>query len=140
MQKWIWKLFTGLHVLVYRLSSGRVGHKMRDFQVLLLTTTGRKSGKVRILPLGYFEAEGGYVIIASNGGQESNPGWYYNLKSQPQVEIQVGNRRTPATAVIVEEQMRQQLWSQLLAIAPSYANYRPQTRHIPMVVLRPPSS
>ena len=92
MQKLVWKIWTRMHVFLYRLTGGRFGSEMRGFKVLLLTTTGRKSGKPRTTPLGYFDHEGGYVIIASNGGLPSNPAWFYNLKANPRVDIQVKDR------------------------------------------------
>jgi deazaflavin-dependent oxidoreductase (nitroreductase family) len=81
MSKAFFKFFTAIHRFIYRLSGGRVGGEVQGLQVLLLTTTGRKSGKSHSTPLGYFKHGEGYVIIGSNSGSDHHPGWYYNLKS-----------------------------------------------------------
>jgi deazaflavin-dependent oxidoreductase (nitroreductase family) len=127
-----------IHVFLYRLTGGRLGGRMRDFQVLLLTTTGRKSGKKRATPLGYFNYDGSYVISASHAGLPHHPSWYYNLKSNPHVTVQVKDRATPAIAEEANGDLRNQLWKQLIEQAPSYADYEKRTtRVIPMVILRP---
>ncbi|MEW5986541.1 MAG: nitroreductase family deazaflavin-dependent oxidoreductase [Chloroflexota bacterium] len=137
----IFKFFLSIHVFLYRLTGGRLGGRMswmNNMALLLLTTTGRKTGKKRTTPLGYFEDDGAYVIIASAGGSDKHPAWYYNLKSNPQVAIQVGNRRMTAVAETADPETRQRLWAKLLVIAPGYGNYEKQTtREIPVVILKP---
>ena len=134
----VFKLFLAIHVGVYRLSGGRLGGTMRGFKVLLLTTTGRKSGKVHTVPLGRFDQPGGYIIVASNGGQPSHPAWYHNLKNQPQVTIQIDDQVVPVTAEVLTGEARAQAWQQVITTAPAYAEYEKQTtREIPLVFLRP---
>ncbi len=136
--KYLFRLTTTLHTFLYRLTGGRTGSQMRGFKVLLLTTTGRKTGKQRTTPLGYFEAEGGYVIIASNGGLPQNPAWYYNIKSIPQVNIQVKDRRLTVNGEVADPATRARLWQQLMREAPAYGDYEKSTdRVIPLVILRP---
>ncbi len=65
------------HVWMYRMTAGKFGGEMRGFKVLILTTRGRKSGKTVSTPLGYFERDGGYIIVASNAGSDKHPSWYY---------------------------------------------------------------
>lgn len=138
MQKLSWKAWTAVHVFLYRLTGGRFGSEMRGFKVLLLTTTGRKSGKRRTTPLGYFEHDGGYVIIASNGGLPSNPGWYYNLKANPRVDVQIKDRRMTVRAEQVSSEAHAALWKKLISIAPGYDAYpKRTTREIPLILLRP---
>lgn len=138
MLKYVFKLVMAIHVFLYRLTGGRFGGQMRDFKVLLLTTTGRKSGQKRTTPLGYFDYDGGYVITASNAGLPRNPGWYYNLKSKPQVTVQVKDRVMTAVAEEAQSDLRNQLWGQLIEQAPSYGDYeKSTTREIPMIILRP---
>ena len=138
MQKLTWKIWTRLHVFLYRLTGGRFGSEMRGFKVLLLTTTGHKSGKRRTTPLGYFDHEGGYGIIASNSGQPSNPAWFYNLKTNPRVDIQVKDRELTVTAQQVPSEAHAALWSKLISIAPGYDDYTKRTtREIPLVLLKP---
>jgi deazaflavin-dependent oxidoreductase (nitroreductase family) len=132
------KLFMALHVGLYRLSGGKLGGEMRGFKVLLLTTTGRKSGKTRTTPLGFFDRQGGYVIVASNSGQSTHPAWYHNLRSQPQVTVQVFDKVLPVTAEVLTGEARAQAWQQVITTAPAYADYEKQTtREIPLVLLRP---
>ncbi len=136
--KFLLQFFMALQVGLYRLSGGMLGGQMRGFKVLLLTTTGRKSGKTHTTPLGCFDQEGGYVIVASNGGQRANPAWYYNLKSNPQVMVQVLDKKMPATAQILSGEARTAAWRQVIATAPGYANYEKRTsREIPLILLRP---
>jgi len=111
---------------------------MRGFKVLLLTTTGRKSGKARTAPLGCFDHQDGYVIVASNAGQPTHPAWYLNLKSNPHVTVQVLDKVIPVTAEVLSGKARAQAWQNVIATAPSYAAYEKRTtREIPLVLLRP---
>jgi len=134
----MFQLMMSLHVFFYRLTGGRLGGEMQGFKVLLLTTTGRKSGKTRTTPLGYIDYDGGYVITASNAGMPRNPGWYYNLKDSPQATVQVEDRAMTAVVEEAKGDLRDHLWSLLVEQAPSYARYQKSTtRVIPMVILRP---
>ena len=136
--KFIFKAVTAIHSFLYRLTKGGLGGKMMDFQVLLLTTTGRKSGKKHTSPLGYIMDNGNYVICASNGGATKHPSWYLNITKTPQVTVEVLDKRMTATAEVATGDERQRLWNALVASAPSYKNYETKTtREIPMVVLRP---
>jgi len=136
--KYLFKLFMALHVGIYRLSGGKLGGRMRGLKVLLLTTIGRKSGKAYATPLGCFDQEGGYVIVASNAGLPTHPAWYYNLKSNPQVTVQVLDKIIPATAEVLSGEARTQAWRQVITTAPSYADYEKRTtREIPLILLRP---
>jgi F420H(2)-dependent quinone reductase len=136
--KYFSKLFFAFSVWIYRLSGGQLGGNMGGTKVLLLTTTGRKSGKTYTIPLGCFDHKDGYVIVASNRGQPTNPAWYHNLKSNPRVTIQVLDKVFSVTAEVLSSEARAQAWQQVIATAPSYANYEKRTtREIPLVLLRP---
>lgn len=136
--QYLLKLWMALHVGIYRLSGGKFGGNMSGSRVLLLTTTGRKSGKVHTVPLGCFDHKDGYVIVASNSGQPTHPAWYHNLKSNPQVTVQVFDQVISVTAEVLSGEARKQAWQQVIATAPSYANYEKRTtREIPVVLLRP---
>jgi len=106
---------------------------------LLLTTTGRKSGEPRALPLIYGEAGDAYVIIASKGGLPSHPVWYLNLEAKPECELMVGPKRVSARARIAEGEEREQLWKRMAKIYPPYDEYQERAggRTIPVVVLEP---
>jgi deazaflavin-dependent oxidoreductase (nitroreductase family) len=105
---------------------------------LLLTTTGRKSGRASVLPLIYKKVQDSYVIIASKGGSPSHPAWYLNLVARPDCEIQVAHDRFAVRARTAEGQERESLWRQLVEIYPPYEDYQEATpRQIPVVVLDP---
>ena len=108
---------------------------------LLLTTTGRKSGEPRALPLIYGEAGKGYVVVASKGGMPQHPIWYLNLEANPDCELMVGARRVSARARVAEGEERERLWKRMAEIYPPYDEYRQRAgaRIIPVVVLDPVS-
>jgi F420H(2)-dependent quinone reductase len=134
--KFLIRIFMALHVGMYRLSNGKLGGSMRGFKLLLLTTQGRKSGKTYTTPLGCFDSDGGYIIVASNGGQPTHPAWYFNLQSNPQVTIQIMEKIAPATAEVLSGETRARAWQQVIAAAPDYAGYEKRTsREIPLILL-----
>jgi deazaflavin-dependent oxidoreductase (nitroreductase family) len=133
----LWKLSTALYVWLYRMTKGRLGGSMADFNVLLLTTTGRKTGLKHTVPLGYVMDKDAYVVVGSNGGKENHPAWFLNLGTNSQAEIQVKDKMMTVHAETAQGEYRQQLWEQVKREAPSYRNYEGKTkRELPIVVLR----
>jgi deazaflavin-dependent oxidoreductase (nitroreductase family) len=130
-------LFGDEHVRRYRETGGRVGHIWKEGStVLLLTTTGRRSGKARTTPLIYAREGDRYVIVASNGGAREHPGWYRNLELTPEVELQVEDDVFPAHARTASGEERELLWRKANEVWPHYRQYAQQTaREIPVVVL-----
>jgi F420H(2)-dependent quinone reductase len=127
-----------VHRGVYRLTGGRVGGKIGGARVLLLTTTGRKSGRPRTQPLLYTPAGAGYAVIASKGGAAQHPLWYLNLKANPQAQVTVGRETRNVRARDAEGEERERLWRALADLYPGYDRYAQKTsRHIPVVVLEP---
>lgn len=134
----IFRIFVAINVSLYRLTSGKFGGKVQGLPVLLLTTIGRKTGKKRITPLGYLEHYGSYVITATNAGFDTHPAWFHNLKSHPQVELQIADKQLTAIAEPANPTLRRQLWARFVERAPGYGAYESRTsREIPVVVLRP---
>jgi proline iminopeptidase len=125
------------HVRRYRETGGEVGHIWKEGStVLLLTTTGRKSGKPRTIPLIYAQDGDRYVIVASKGGAPEHPGWYRNLVKSPDVELQVEDRVFRARARTASGEERERLWRKANEVWPHYAEYALKTgREIPVVVL-----
>jgi proline iminopeptidase len=125
------------HVKRYRETGGDVGHLWKEGStVLLLTTTGRKTGELRTTPLIYAEDGDRYVIVASKGGAPEDPGWYRNLDKSPQVELQVKDDVFPARARTAEGEERDRLWQKANEVWPHYEEYQQKTdREIPVVVL-----
>ena len=130
-------LFGAEHVRRYRETGGEVGHIWKEGSTtLLLTTTGRKSGKPRTTPLIYARDGEDYVIVASNGGDPEHPGWYENLAKDPNVELQVLDEVFSARARTAEGDERDRLWRKANEVWPHYAEYQEKTdREIPVVVL-----
>ena len=137
--KSLFKLFIAFHVFMYRLTGGKFGGEMRGFKVLILTTKGRKSGKIFSNPVGYFERDGGYIIVASNGGAVSHPSWYHNIKGNPEdVTIQVMDKTMKVKPEIILGEPRKPIWSWIVASASNFGDYEKQTsREIPLVLLTP---
>lgn len=105
---------------------------------LLLTTTGRKSGKQRSLPLIYRKVGANYVIAGSKGGADAHPVWYLNLTANPEVEIQVRRDKMKARARTAVGAEREALWKEMVDELPQYEEYQSKTnRQIPVVVLEP---
>jgi deazaflavin-dependent oxidoreductase (nitroreductase family) len=130
-------LFGEEHVRRYRETGGKVGHEWREGStILLLTTTGRKSGEPRTTPLIYAKDDDRHVIVASNGGAPEHPGWYENLAKTPEVELQVMDEVFRARARTAEGEERERLWAKANEVWPHYAEYQTKTdREIPVVVL-----
>ena len=124
------------HLDRYLATDGKDGHIWKGLATLLLTTTGRKTGKPRQLPLLYGRAGGGYVIVASKAGHPRHPAWYRNLVANPAVEVQVGAERFSATARTAKGAERESLWRMMAEVFPNYNDYAAETgREIPVVVL-----
>jgi deazaflavin-dependent oxidoreductase (nitroreductase family) len=106
---------------------------------LLLTTTGRRSGRPRATPLIYGDAGGSYVVIASKAGMQSHPLWYRNLEANPACELMVGPKAVSARARVAEGDERERLWRQMAKLYPPYDRYqeRAGARTIPLLVLDP---
>jgi proline iminopeptidase len=136
------------HTETYLASGGTEGHMYTinrpgapamTVPSLLLTTTGRKSGQSYIFPLFYGSTGDSYFVIASKGGAPEHPGWYRNILSNPQVNIQVGTKKIRATARTATGEERVRLWKQAVEFFPPYADYEVKAgeREIPVVVLDP---
>jgi deazaflavin-dependent oxidoreductase (nitroreductase family) len=122
-------------VALYRLSGGAIGGRVGPERVLLLTTTGRKSGRPHTIPVSYFEHEATLIVIASNAGRESHPAWYLNLTAQPRCDIQIGRERRAVIARTAGPEERERLLTAVIARAPQRAERQPETRQIPVVIL-----
>lgn len=124
------------HIERYVASEGEDGHFWNGVPTLLLTTRGRKSGKLRRTALIYGEDDGRYVIVASYGGSPSHPVWYLNLEADPEVHLQVGSETFTARARTAIGEERSRLWQTMASIFPNYDAYQTKTdREIPVVVL-----
>ena len=134
--KLFFKAFVAVFVTVYRLTGGRVGGAMLGIPVLIVTMTGRKTGRRRVAPLGYVALDGGYVVVPSESGGRQ-PGWLYNLKANPDVTVELKRERFEARAELLPPDARERLWPQVVAAAPAYGRYEKRpARDIPLFLLR----
>ncbi|BDO43758.1 nitroreductase family deazaflavin-dependent oxidoreductase [Cellulomonas sp. NTE-D12] len=131
-------MFVALHRAVYRATGGRLLGRFGRIEQVLLTTTGRSTGKARTTPLAGTPDGERLVLVASNNGGDAHPSWYLNLVANPQVSVQRGATVTPMTARTAEGAERERLWDLVVRNNPGYARYAQRTtRHIPVVVCEP---
>jgi deazaflavin-dependent oxidoreductase (nitroreductase family) len=129
------------HILRYVESNGNNGHRWNGVNTLLLTTRGRRSGKLRRTALIYGRDGERYVVVGSYGGGPKHPVWYLNLSASPEVEVQAGAEKFRAQAQVVSGDERARLWQLMASIWPQYDQYQARTsREIPVVVLEPIAS
>lgn len=124
------------HISEYVESHGKKGHHWRGVNTLLLTTRGRKSGKLRRTALIYGQDGDHYLVVASRGGAENHPSWYLNLVEIPEVQLQVGTDKFSARAHTASSKEKPRLWKLMTSIWPEYDQYQTKTtRDIPVVIL-----
>jgi len=135
----LFKSFTSVHETVFRATNGRVAGRAGGMPVVMLTTTGRKSGKPRNTMLTTPVQRGNsIVLVASFGGDDRNPAWFLNLRDNPDVEaVTAGSKRAMRARVATGEE-RADLWTDIVGRYKGYAGYQEKTdREIPVVVLEP---
>lgn len=133
------------HLNLYLESGGKEGHYwdasiagegLGPTPTLLLTTTGRKTGQQRIMPLIYGKVDGNHIVIGSKGGSETHAAWYHNLLANPVVQVQVATEKFTARARTATGAERAKIWKDMLTVYPPYQDYQNKTkREIPVVVL-----
>jgi F420H(2)-dependent quinone reductase len=134
----IGKGMTGTHAAIYRASGGKVAGRMFNSPVLLLVTTGRKTGKERTSPLLYLEDGENLVVVGSVGGAPRHPDWYWNLKANPEARVQIQDRTLRVRAEEAKDEEKRRLWRRVVEMYPPYEDYQRRTqREIPVLVLRP---
>jgi deazaflavin-dependent oxidoreductase (nitroreductase family) len=126
------------HIKVYRETDGEQGYLWNGAPILLLTTTGRKSGELRTSALIFGRDGDDLLLVASQGGAPTHPNWYHNLSANPDVEVQVQGDVFRATARTANDDEKARLWSIMTEVWPNYDAYQERTdRAIPVVVLTP---
>ena len=122
----------------FRANAGKVGGWFEGQDIVLLHTTGAKSGAARINPLVALDKGDRIVIFASKAGMPDNPDWYYNIKKNPDVSFELGTEKSAAKAVMVEGEERDRLYAEIVAKMPQFGDYETQTagiRTIPVIAL-----
>jgi deazaflavin-dependent oxidoreductase (nitroreductase family) len=133
------RVMSAVNTWIFRASGGRLGSRfLRGAPVLLLTTTGARSGVRRTTPLIYLEDAGRVVLVASKGGMSHSPAWYHNLVTHPECEVQIGDQVRRMTARRAGSAEKAELWPKLVAIYRDYDDYQARTtRDIPVLILTP---
>ena len=125
-------------VEAYEASGGTEATTLRGVPVVVVTSVGAKSGKLRKNPVMRVEHDGRYALVASKGGAPSHPTWYHNLVAHPRVELQDGPDRREYTVRVAEGAERAQWWERAVAVWPDYADYQTHTdREIPVFIAEP---
>ena len=133
------KMFVAAHVALFRATGGRVGSSMRGGKILLLTTTGNKSGKPRTVPVMQFDDGGRRFVIGSFNGAPRDPAWINNLRKTPRVGVEVRGSHYDAQTRMLTGDERERVWKKVVDVAPGFAAYqkKAQGREIPVVELVP---
>lgn len=122
----------------FRENEGRVGGPFEGATLLLLHTTGAKSGRERVNPLVYQRLDNGYAVFASKGGAPSHPDWYYNIVAHPKTVVEVGSATVPVRARVARDEEHDRIWTEQKRRAPQFGEYeKTANRTIPVVVLEP---
>lgn len=131
------KAFNDNIVEEFRANGGKVGGPFEGADLLLLTTTGAKSGRPRLAPLAYFTIDGTMIIIGSKAGADTNPDWVHNLRANPDAHIEVGTEAYDVTSRELPRDERDALFDTIVAAAPGFGEYQSKTsRVIPLFELR----
>jgi len=122
----------------FRANDGKVGGQFAGADLLLLTTTGAKSGQPRLSPLAYFRVDGKLLIIGSFAGADVNPGWVHNLRANPSAQVEIGSESRDVLARELPAGERDELFAKITAVSPGFAEYQAKTtRVIPVFELAP---
>jgi deazaflavin-dependent oxidoreductase (nitroreductase family) len=128
--------FNGKIIREFRENGGKVGGMFDGTPLLLLHTTGARSGAERVNPVAYGRSGDDYTVFASKGGAPTSPDWYHNLVAHPQVTIEVGSETIPLTARVASGEERDRIWTAWKSANPGFADYEQKTsREIPVVIL-----
>ncbi len=134
----VMRLINGIVILLYRLTGGAIGGRIQNMSVLLLTTTGRKSGKQYTTPVLYRQENDHLLLVASNGGSGKLPNWWLNARSGTPVHVEIGRTHKQMRAQQARAEERQRLWPLLVAAYSEYEKYQRRTAYpLPIVILSP---
>jgi F420H(2)-dependent quinone reductase len=138
LRRWLIRGLSKTHLVVHRLSRGRFLGGVAGMPVLLLTTTGRRSGKPRTTPLTFFRDGTDLVVVASNGGADRPPDWSLNLQQNPRAVVEIGTDELTVQGRTASAEERERLWVGITATYSGYARYQKKTaRQIPVLILTP---
>lgn len=135
----VMKVMAPLNTWIYRTSRGRIGARFPGgAPICILTTTGRRSGRPRTVPLLFMRDGDDIIVVASKGGMPHHPDWYLNVAANPEVEIEIGDHSERYVARTADAEERASLWPRLVEVYSSYDDYQARTdREIPVVICSP---
>ena len=132
------KIFVAVHSFFFRFSGGRLMSRLRGYDVCVVKMKGAKSGKVRNIPLMYVPYEKGVVLVASMGGADIHPSWYWNLKAHPEVLVYLNKKKLNLIAKQVDDEKKSELWPLICSYYPDFDAYQKKTeRNIPVFNCQP---
>jgi deazaflavin-dependent oxidoreductase (nitroreductase family) len=114
----------------FRANEGKVGGQFEGANMILMTTTGAKSGEQRVNPVVYFPLDDRIVVVASNGGADTNPAWYHNLKANPVLTAEVGTDKYEAVATEITGTERDDVYAQIVEVMPGFGEYQAGTKRV----------
>jgi F420H(2)-dependent quinone reductase len=131
------KVANAMHCAIFRASGGRIGGSAKGIPLLLLTTTGRRSGRVHVVPVGYIEQGDDLLVVGSAGGFSFHPAWYLNVRQNPRVSVETPGGRRRMLAEVPERDEQTALWKYVVGVHPVFESYQRRTkRRIGVVRLR----
>ena len=138
MKDFFIKLFTDFNQFIIRITNGRIGSQLGTQSILVLHTTGRKSGQPRSTPIAYFDYQGRYLLVGSNWGRPNDADWFLNLRQDPQGRVDVDGKSYSVQAHEATGDEYTSLWKYVTGKHPPYLRYQEMTsRRIPIVILEP---
>jgi len=136
--KMLMKFITGLQGFIYKTSKGRIWNTVKDCGICVIHMKGAKTGKKRVVPLMHVPHEQGVILVASLGGADVHPTWYWNLKKNPEIVVFVGSEKLDLIAEQVEDNVKSDLWPLICSCYPDFENYQKSTkRNIPVFNCQP---
>jgi deazaflavin-dependent oxidoreductase (nitroreductase family) len=126
--------FSPIHIAVYRLTGGAMLGRWGGLRILLLSVTGRRTGRRRLKPVAYLDDDDSFVVVASYGGSDTHPEWWLNLRTHPETEIRIGRSHIRVRAHEVEGEERRRLWSLLIRAYPPFQAYQARTQRVLPVI------
>ena len=132
-----WKWFGKAHAAIYKCSKGRVGARMGGIDIVLIDTIGRKTGMTRTVPIACYPYQDSVVVVASNNGLPKDPVWWINLRSHPEVEVQLGAERYIVIAEQLSSAQKEAVWPDIIRINPRQKGYaKIAGRDLPVIYLK----
>ena len=138
MSMFYFKIYMTVQALVYRLTGGRLMNKIRGMDICVVKTKGAKSGKIRYIPLMLVSYQEGVILVASLGGADVHPSWYWNIKAYPEILVFLKGKKLNLVAKQVSDDKIAELWTLICSFYPPYDAYQKRTeRNIPVFNCQP---